>query len=66
VKGYGSTFRRGTSNFNRILDQAVWPAIRNAAAPAAAIARLREAALTDPEGQTLDRAFADLQLKLPN
>jgi indolepyruvate ferredoxin oxidoreductase beta subunit len=66
VKGYGSTFRRGTGNFNRILDEAVWPAIRNAKAPAVAIGRLREAALADPEGQSLDRAFAELQPQLLN
>ena len=66
VKGYGSTFRRGTDNFNRILDQAVWPAIRSAAAPAVIIARLRDAALADPEGQSLNRAFAEIQARPPN
>jgi indolepyruvate ferredoxin oxidoreductase beta subunit len=61
VKGYGNTHRRGTENFQRILDEMVWPSIRNASAPASAVARLREAALKDPEGKSLDQAFSELR-----
>lgn len=57
VKGYGSTHRRGIANFDRIFNEAVWPAIRKVVSSAAVIAKLREAALADPEGKSLDRAF---------
>jgi indolepyruvate ferredoxin oxidoreductase beta subunit len=61
VKGYGSTHRRGTENFQRILNDMVWPSIRNASAQASAVARLREAALKDPEGKSLDQVFSELR-----
>ena len=61
VKGYGSTHRRGTANFDRIFDEAVLPAIRTASTPTKDIARLREAALADPEGKSLDKAFEEIR-----
>jgi indolepyruvate ferredoxin oxidoreductase beta subunit len=60
VKGYGSTHRRGTENFNRIMTDIVWPSIRNSAVSGSMVARLREAALNDPEGKSLDQAFDKL------
>ena len=61
VKGYGSTHRRGTANFERILNDMVWPSIRDASAPSSAVVRLREAALKDPEGKSLDQVFSELR-----
>ena len=61
VKGYGSTHRRGTENFDRIFNEVVWPSIRNSNVSAIAIARLRDAALKDPEGQSLDRTLKEIQ-----
>lgn len=59
IKGYGSTHRRGSANFNRIFEEAVLPAIRTSSGSAKNIARLREAALADPEGKSLDKAFEE-------
>lgn len=61
VKGYGSTHRRGTENFDRIMNEFVWPSIQNSKASAPTLARLREAALKDPEGKSLDQAFREIQ-----
>ncbi len=67
IKGYSDTHRRGTANFRRIMDTLVAPALAAAnvrpdfyANAAAAIATARKAALADPEGETLDRALAQL------
>ena len=54
LKGYGDTHRRGRDNFRRIFEGAV---LRGA--DAATVRRLRQAALADPEGNTLDRAMAE-------
>ncbi len=51
VKGYGSTYRRGVANFNRLMAEIVMPAIdanRNAAKK---VAEARDAALADPDGK---------------
>lgn len=61
VKGYGSTHRRGTENFDRILENLILPSIRNATAAGNSVARLREAALKDPEGRSLDLALDALR-----
>jgi len=59
LKGYGDTYRRGRANYRRIFGEAVQPALaRPDAGAASRIRALREAALTDPEGAALDRAFA--------
>lgn len=63
VKGYGNTHRRGTENFNRIFDDVVWPSIKSASAAGDTVALLRDAALKDPEGRSLDLAFDALQSK---
>jgi indolepyruvate ferredoxin oxidoreductase beta subunit len=61
IKGYGSTHRRGTANYNRIFEEAVAPAIRTGSVSANNIARLRQAALSDPEGRSLDNAFNEIR-----
>ena len=59
LKGYGDTYRRGRANYRRILADAVLPALAHPERAAAARVRaLREAALADPDGNALDRAFA--------
>jgi indolepyruvate ferredoxin oxidoreductase beta subunit len=67
IKGYSDTHRRGTANFRRIMDMLVAPTLTASNArpdfyanAAAAIATARKAALSDPEGQTLDRTLAQL------
>ncbi len=68
IKGYSDTHRRGLSNFGRLMDTLVEPALAAAgdkrpdfyANAAAQIATARKAALADPEGQTLDRTLARL------
>jgi hypothetical protein len=39
-----------------------WPQIKSGPAPAASLRRLREAALADEEGTTLNAAVAELRL----
>jgi indolepyruvate ferredoxin oxidoreductase beta subunit len=59
LKGYGDTYRRGRANYRRIFADAVLPALAHPGdAAAARVHALREAALADPEGKALDRAFA--------
>ncbi len=59
IKGYGDTHRRGSQNFDRILAGVVWPSIRSASPSASVVARLRDAALKDPDGKALDQAFGE-------
>jgi len=67
VKGYSDTHRRGMTNFLRLMETLVDPALAAIskgpdfyANAAAATATARKAALADPEGKTLDRTFAQL------
>lgn len=59
VKGYSDTHRRGSGRFDRLLQAATTLAGR--ADAAAALARLRDAALRDAEGLALEREFATLE-----
>lgn len=62
-KGYSDTHRHGIANFNRVMDEIAVPAARAEKDPAwgaDAVKRLRTAALADPEGDALDKAFAAL------
>ena len=62
-KGYSDTHERGLQNFNRIMDGVAIPcstAAKDPAWGADALAKLRTAALADPEGDALDKAFAEL------
>jgi indolepyruvate ferredoxin oxidoreductase beta subunit len=58
VKGYSDTHKRGTGNFKRIADELIRPAIASGTDIADEIARAREAALADPEGNALTDALA--------
>jgi indolepyruvate ferredoxin oxidoreductase beta subunit len=54
IKGYGDTHRRGVAHFRRIVEDLVEPALADGVAAYAAVeavAKAREAALTNPETQ---------------
>jgi indolepyruvate ferredoxin oxidoreductase beta subunit len=58
LKGYGETHRRGRSSFLAILDALVEnPATTDPAAQAAAIRKVRVAALSDPEQKALEKSL---------
>ena len=60
IKGYSGTRRRGVGNLLRVFEALVEPALEGGA-PADAvrnIARARQAALSDPEGEGLESALA--------
>ncbi len=62
-KGYGDTHARGRGNFVTIMERVVEPALSGPVDPASArtaVLRAREAALADPEGDTLDRTLEQL------
>jgi len=60
IKGYGDTFERGLSRFGRIME--VWETIKFEPDAAPTLRSLREAALADEAGTTLDGAIAELRL----
>ena len=60
IKGYSDTHARGAGRFDRLLRAATLLAGREGAG--ASLARLREAALQDAEGQALDQALRAMQL----
>lgn len=67
IKGYGSTHRRGSANYQRIVEALVLPTLADSAPhPNAAhrIANAREAALKDPDGTALSLALAPVASKL--
>jgi indolepyruvate ferredoxin oxidoreductase beta subunit len=62
-KGYSDTHKRGLQNFARIMTDVAIPcskAEKDPAWGAEAVTKLRAAALADPEGNALDKAFASL------
>lgn len=59
VRGYSDTHRRGIRNFGLLMDAV--PECVIARSPAKAFARLRDAALADPEGDALDQALASMR-----
>ncbi len=64
VRGYGDTNRRGMASFDRLMAQVTEPGLRGEYSPATAAQRLREgieAALADPEGDSLDRAISTIE-----
>ncbi len=67
IKGYGSTHKRGTSNFQMIETRVIRPAL-NGQLPIAqavdAVASARTAALLDPEGDGLTRCLDDLDRQM--
>ncbi|NWG26188.1 MAG: indolepyruvate oxidoreductase subunit beta family protein [Pseudorhodoplanes sp.] len=63
IKGYGSTHKRGTQNFALIEERVIRPALDGRLPmprAADAIASARTAALTDPEGETLQSCLAEI------
>ena len=62
-KGYSDTHRRGSANYRQVFEQIVLPAARgtvDALWAEQAVKRARQAALTDPDGDTLANALAAL------
>lgn len=62
-KGYSDTHKRGLQNFTRIMDEVGVPcstAAKNPAWGVNALSKLRAAALADPEGDALEKAFSEL------
>jgi indolepyruvate ferredoxin oxidoreductase beta subunit len=67
VKGYGSTHRRGTRNFQIIEERVIVPALKGQIAVQDAIdgiASARTAALLDPEGTGLSKCLDELDGRL--
>jgi indolepyruvate ferredoxin oxidoreductase beta subunit len=61
IKGYGDTYKRGLSNYQRIAAEVIAPALAGRLAPQAAadaVANARVAALADPEGESLAKTLA--------
>lgn len=65
IKGYGSTHKRGSGNFDRIVAAIVEPALAAKRPAAAAVKKARDAALADPEGETLGKTLAELAAPVP-
>jgi indolepyruvate ferredoxin oxidoreductase beta subunit len=65
IKGYGSTHKRGLGNFNRIVAVLVEPAIAAKRPVGPAVKKARDAALADPEGETLAKTLAELTAPVP-
>lgn len=57
VKGYGDTHKRGTGNFDKIVETIIRPALDAKRADSARLKKAREAALADPEGLNLAKAL---------
>ncbi len=62
-KGYGSTHRRGTANFEALMTRIVAPAVAAGRSDADALAELRKLALSDPDG---DAMLSELDRRYPN
>jgi indolepyruvate ferredoxin oxidoreductase beta subunit len=60
IKGYSDTHKRGVGNYRKIVDTVIRPAIAAGKAATAELAKVREAALADPEGDSLSQALAAL------
>lgn len=68
LKGYSGTYRRGLRNFNLLFDHVIDPAIAAKTAGADLVRGARVAALSDPEGDALDRyleTHASLKINTP-
>jgi indolepyruvate ferredoxin oxidoreductase beta subunit len=68
IKGYGDTFARGLRNYQAIEARVIRPALAGDIAPgraADAVASARAAALADPEGESLNRCFAEIESRAP-
>lgn len=57
IKGYSDTHRRGVGNYRKLVDELIKPAITDGRDVSQDIARAREAALADPDGDALENAL---------
>jgi indolepyruvate ferredoxin oxidoreductase beta subunit len=57
LKGYSDTYRRGRDNYRRIMEAGIVPLLARPDADADLLKKMREAALTDPDGGALGRAI---------
>ncbi len=67
IKGYGSTFRRGSANFRTIEARLIRPALEGRIPlqdAADGIASARTAALLDPEGAGLSKCLEEIEARL--
>ena len=67
IKGYGSTHKRGTTNFQMIEERVILPALKGQIGVQDAIdgiASARTAALLDPEGNGLTKCLDELDARL--
>ncbi len=65
IKGYGETWKRGTMNYAAIEDRVIRPVLAGSIPLARgidAVASARAAALADPEGETLAKCLAEIEL----
>ncbi len=60
IKGYSDTHKRGVGNYRKIVDSLIRPAIAAGKPVPAEVAKVRTAALADPEGESLSQALASL------
>jgi indolepyruvate ferredoxin oxidoreductase beta subunit len=68
IKGYSDTHARGTANYRAIEARVIRPALAGgvgSARAADAVASARAAALADPEGDALERCFAEIETRAP-
>jgi indolepyruvate ferredoxin oxidoreductase alpha subunit len=66
VKGYGDTHARGLANYQAIEARVIRPAMTVGMDPARAadaVASARAAALADPDGETLERCFTEIDAR---
>jgi len=65
IKGYGSTHKRGSTNFDIIVAAVVRPALAAKRGNPAHVKKARDAALADPEGDALAKALAEVAAPAP-
>ncbi|MCY4190605.1 MAG: hypothetical protein OXD42_04655, partial [Rhodospirillaceae bacterium] len=63
IKGYSDTHKRGVSNFHRIANIVVKPALAAGVDVAGDIAQAKAAALADPEGSSLAETLSAMKAK---
>jgi len=61
IKGYSDTHKRGVSNYHRIADGVIKPALAAGVDVAGDIAQARAAAQADPEGESLSNTLAAMK-----
>jgi indolepyruvate ferredoxin oxidoreductase beta subunit len=64
IKGYGDTHKRGSANYDRIVERIIRPVLAGKVMVrqgADAVASARTAALVDPDGESLARCIAEFE-----